>query len=35
MGTTNLLELVGRIKPQRFLYVSSGSVYGDRPELEE
>ena len=35
MGTTNLLELARRIKPQRFLYVSSGSVYGDRPEPEE
>ena len=35
MGTTNLLELARRIKPQRFLYVSSGSVYGDRPEHEE
>ncbi len=35
MGTTNLLELARRIKPQRFLYVSSGSVYGDRPAEEE
>ena len=35
MGTTNLLELARRIEPQRFLYVSSGSVYGDRPEHEE
>lgn len=35
MGATNLLELARRIKPQRFLYVSSGSVYGDRPEQEE
>jgi len=35
MGTTNLLDLARRIKPQRFLYVSSGSVYGDRPALEE
>ena len=35
MGTTNLLELARRIKPQRFLYVSSGSVYGDRPEAED
>ena len=32
MGTTNLLELARRIKPQRFLYVSSGSVYGDSRE---
>ena len=35
MGTTNLLELARRVIPQRFLYVSSGSVYGDRPEQEE
>ena len=35
MGTTNLLELARRVVPQRFLYVSSGSVYGDRPEQEE
>ncbi|MCH8898028.1 MAG: NAD(P)-dependent oxidoreductase [Chloroflexi bacterium] len=35
MGTTNLLELARRTKPQRFLYVSSGSVYGDRPEGED
>jgi nucleoside-diphosphate-sugar epimerase len=35
MGTTNLLELARRIKPQRFLYVSSGSVYGERPGSEE
>jgi nucleoside-diphosphate-sugar epimerase len=35
MGTTNLLELARRLNPQRFLYVSSGSVYGDRPEQEE
>ena len=32
MGTANLLELARRIKPQRFLYVSSGSVYGDSRE---
>ena len=35
IGTTNLLELARRIKPQRFLYVSSGSVYGDRPEHDD
>ncbi len=35
MGTTNLLELARRIKPQRFLYVSSGAVYGTRPGPEE
>ena len=33
MGTTNLLELARRVRPERFLYVSSGSVYGDdRPD---
>jgi nucleoside-diphosphate-sugar epimerase len=35
MGTTNLLELARRIKPQRFLYVSSGSVYGSNPQQQE
>ena len=35
MGTTNLLELARRIKPKRFLYVSSGSVYGERPQGED
>ena len=35
MGTTNLLELARRIKPQRFLYVSSLSVYGGRGGPEE
>ena len=35
MGTTNLLELARRIKPQRFLYVSSESVYGGRAGQEE
>ncbi len=34
IGTTNLLELARRIKPQRFLYVSSISVYGDHPMSE-
>jgi nucleoside-diphosphate-sugar epimerase len=34
-GTTNLLELARRIKPQRFLYVSSGAVYGTRSGHEE
>ena len=29
MGTTNLLELARRRPPERFLYVSSGSVHGD------
>ena len=34
IGTTNLLELARRIKPQRFLYVSSSSVYGNHPVSE-
>ena len=29
MGTANLLELARRLSVDRFLYVSSGSVYGD------
>jgi nucleoside-diphosphate-sugar epimerase len=29
MGTTNLLELARRLSVDRFVYVSSGSVYGD------
>ena len=29
MGTTNLLELARRLSVDRFIYVSSGSVYGD------
>lgn len=28
MGTTNVLELARRVSPERFLYVSSGAVYG-------
>ena len=35
MGTTNLLELARRISVDRFVYVSSGSVYGDGPGLDE
>ena len=35
MGTTNLLELARRVISKRFLYVSSGSVYGNRPKQEE
>jgi nucleoside-diphosphate-sugar epimerase len=35
IGTTNLLELARRIKPRRFLYVSSGAVYGTRPGQKE
>ena len=35
MGTTNLLELARRQSVDRFVYVSSGSVYGDAPGLEE
>ena len=29
MGTTNMLELACRLPTERFLYVSSGSVYGE------
>ena len=35
MGTTNMLELASRLSVDRFLYVSSGSVYGDSPDLAE
>ncbi len=35
MGTTNLLELARRQSVDRFIYVSSGSVYGDDPGLDE
>ena len=35
MGTTNLLELAHRLSVDRFIYVSSGSVYGDDPGLDE
>ena len=28
MGTTNVLELARKVSPERFLYVSSGAVYG-------
>ena len=35
MGTTNLLELARRLSVDRFIYVSSGSVYGDAPGLDE
>ena len=35
MDTTNLLELARRVVSKRFLYVSSGSVYGNRPKQEE
>lgn len=35
MGTTNLLELARRASVRRFLYVSSGSVYGDRRDPDE
>jgi nucleoside-diphosphate-sugar epimerase len=35
MGTTNLLELARKVSPERFLYVSSGAVYGiGRPSNE-
>ena len=35
MGTTNLLELARRRSVDRFIYVSSGSVYGDGPGLDD
>ena len=35
MGTTNLLELARRRSVDRFVYVSSGSVYGDEAAPEE
>ncbi|MCH8187011.1 MAG: NAD(P)-dependent oxidoreductase, partial [Chloroflexi bacterium] len=35
MGTTNLLELARQLSVERFIYVSSGSVYGDDPGLDE
>ncbi len=35
MGTTNLLELARQLSVDRFVYVSSGSVYGDDPGLDE
>ena len=35
MGTTNVLELARRLPLRRFLYVSSGSVYGDRLDPQE
>ena len=35
MGTANLLELARRLPLERFLYVSSGSVYGDDSSPEE
>lgn len=35
MGTTNLLELARQLPIERFLYVSSGSVYGERQNPNE
>ena len=35
MATTNLLGLARRLSVDRFIYVSSGSVYGDDPGLDE
>ncbi len=35
MGTTNLLELARQVSVDRFVYVSSGSVYGDGPGLPD
>jgi UDP-glucuronate 4-epimerase len=33
LGTTHLLEAAGRLEPRpRFVYASSSSVYGDRPD---
>ena len=34
-GTTNLLELAKQIIPERFIYVSSGSVYGEDRDPNE
>ena len=35
MGTTNMLELACRLPTERFLYVSSGSVYGEGQDPTE
>ena len=35
MGTTNLLELARQLSVDRFIYVSSGSVYGEDPGLPD
>jgi len=35
MGTTNLLELARQVTPERFVYVSSGSVYGEGRDPNE
>jgi len=35
IGTTNLLELARQVSVDRFVYVSSGSVYGDGPGLPD
>jgi nucleoside-diphosphate-sugar epimerase len=35
LGTTNLLEFARKISPNRFLYVSSGAVYGTERPTEE
>ena len=35
MGTTNLLELARRLSVDRFIYVSSNSVYGNEPGHDE
>ena len=35
IGTKNMLELARQVVPERFLYVSSGSVYGEGHDPEE
>ena len=35
MGTTNLLELARELSVERFVYVSSDSVYGEQPNSDE
>ena len=34
-GTANLLDLASGLKPQRFVYVSSGAVYGEHRDSDE
>ncbi len=35
MGTTNVLELARELSVERFVYVSSGSVYGEQPNPDK
>jgi len=35
LGTTNLLEFARKVSPKRFLYVSSGAVYGTQRPTDE